>query len=312
MVLINPGGGAVYWDSLPSSISEKDRLEEKLRDNYEPSPKEIANASDAGGRLYDPSLDPFTLRVYSKLKSGDVEITNEDVDMLLAVLLERTNDLQEGYASRLVQFFSSETNDEVNRAYWPEGSWSEESASSVISASMLEAIVDANEKKGGHLMVAGEIDGKEVIDPEEFLKQAKARAFELMLRLAGTDFHPISLEEEDPTQTSLAIFELQDAGINIKGKCSRPAHLPMGRLGDFPLVRGRSSWFSNGDIPIDVAQALRAHPIGKRGLKVGSYWHGAPLEFAKDPLPEFIEKCEIQTLEGLRLFTDTLRQHGLA
>lgn len=121
----------------------------------------------------------------------------------------------------------------------------------------------------------------------------------------------------------------------------------IGKLGDMTFRRGWSYWVVDCRLPLEIARALYADPVGKTDIRVaghcgcpspeeGAEWFSPEgvrlLKRSQDSTPGFIETIEraglrvvddpasegaafitsyhIDTEVGLRVFADTLRRHG--
>jgi hypothetical protein len=157
-------------------------------------------------------------------------------------------------------------------------------------------------------------------------------------------------------------LELQAAGIDPV--CGEPAvgevvSSVTGQLGGFTFRRCLCHWVADGLVPLEVALAMHADPVGRKGLRVGGHgarpapgqfatvWldgegnlnlplgdkeetaealavhypaahrrveRGARVEFVSDPARRgrgFVDGYHIDTDDGLLLFAETMRRHGL-
>ena len=132
-----------------------------------------------------------------------------------------------------------------------------------------------------------------------------------------------------------------------------------GQLGDFTFRRSSRHWVADGLVPLEVALAMHADPVGRQGLRVGGHgarpapgqfatvWldgegnlnlplgdkeetaealavlypaahrrveRGARVDFVADPARRgrgFVDGYHIDTDDGLLLFAETMRRHGL-
>lgn len=141
--------------------------------------------------------------------------------------------------------------------------------------------------------------------------------------------------------------ELQHAGIEIVelGKPQNrevPASVD-GKLGEFSFHRAWYYWIFHGAVTLEVAKELYADPVGKEGVRVAGHCGCPPPEEWAFPMDDvlipqlkrlgkmditfgdlaklcnegviegrrFVTTYHIDTEEGLRLFADTLKKHGL-
>lgn len=103
--------------------------------------------------------------------------------------------------------------------------------------------------------------------------------------------------------------ELGRVGIDYNGATD-----PHASLGRFKFNRRWRYWRIEGAVPLAVAQELYAHPVGRAGVRVfGDAGAPPPETWARDHGAGLaVHRYDIDTREGLRLFVDTLRKHGLA
>jgi hypothetical protein len=87
-----------------------------------------------------------------------------------------------------------------------------------------------------------------------------------------------------PESDEAVRHELQAAGIeSVRGAraAGEVVSAVTGRLGGFTFRRGLSHWVAEGLVPLEVALAMHADPVARKGLRVGG--HGArpaPGQFA--------------------------------
>jgi len=106
--------------------------------------------------------------------------------------------------------------------------------------------------------------------------------------------------------------ELTEAGIRMvavpKGNTEVPFSV-IGQLSYFTFRRAWYYWVVEGDVPLAVAQEMYATEVGKRDVRVvGHCGCPPPEEWA---IGGFVRAYHIDSQEGLKLFADTIRKHGL-
>ncbi len=111
--------------------------------------------------------------------------------------------------------------------------------------------------------------------------------------------------------------ELSRSRINaVQGKrsCREVPASITGKLGPFTFTRAWYYWMVSGPTPLAVAKELYADPVGRADVRVeghcGCPAPEKPWTIRKDG-EEFVMSYHIDTEVGLRLFTDTIRKHGL-
>jgi hypothetical protein len=117
--------------------------------------------------------------------------------------------------------------------------------------------------------------------------------------------------------------ELEAAGIEVVSVgMSRDAEVPaslVGKLGPFTFTRGWRYWTVRGPMPLAAAQEMYADPVGVVAVRVaGNCTCPAPvapwIETRRDANGDrypIVDSYDIDSPEGLRLFADTVRRHGL-
>lgn len=78
-----------------------------------------------------------------------------------------------------------------------------------------------------------------------------------------------------------------------------------GALGPFTFERLWYYYAARGSVPLAVARELYDHPIGRRYVRVDGYAGN------REPSGR-IDVYHIDSQDGLNLFVETLRRHGLA
>lgn len=88
----------------------------------------------------------------------------------------------------------------------------------------------------------------------------------------------------------------------------------IGKVGDMTFKRDWCYWVVNCRVPLEIAKALYADPVGKTDIRVAGHCGCLPPEewaFEEDG-EEFVHHYHIDTEVGLRVFVDILRRHGFA
>lgn len=118
-----------------------------------------------------------------------------------------------------------------------------------------------------------------------------------------------------PEATETAKIELCAAGIEPvttdPGRREVPSKIA-GRLGAFTFTRAWYYWVAEGPMPLEAARSLYAHPVGRADVRVAGHCGcPAPDEWVtwRDGAP-VVDAYHIDSLEGLRLFADTVRCLG--
>ena len=165
-----------------------------------------------------------------------------------------------------------------------------------------------------------------------------------------------------PESDEAVRHELEAAGIEpVRGAraAGEVVSSVTGQLGGFTFRRGLCHWVADGLVPLEVALAMHADPVGRQGLRVGGHgarpapgqfatvWldgagnlilplgdkeetaealailypaahrrveRGARVAFVADPARRgrgFVDGYHIDTDDGLLLFAETMRRHGL-
>src|SRR5262249_59843771 len=165
-----------------------------------------------------------------------------------------------------------------------------------------------------------------------------------------------------PESDEAVRHELQAAGIQpVRGAraAGEVVSSVTGQLGGFTFRRGLCHWVADGLVPLEVALAMHADPVGRKGLRVGGHgarpapgefatvWldgqgnlnlplgdkeetdqalavlypaahrrveRGARVDFVAEPARRgrgFVGGFHSGTDDGLLLFAETMRRHGL-
>jgi len=93
---------------------------------------------------------------------------------------------------------------------------------------------------------------------------------------------------------------------NVPGEV--PTNLT-GKLGPFEFHRAWYYWIVKGPVPLNVARKLYADPAGRYDVRAGG--HCGCVEPETQCYGNVVNTYHIDSEVGLRLFTDTLRKHGL-
>lgn len=106
--------------------------------------------------------------------------------------------------------------------------------------------------------------------------------------------------------------ELEGAGVPIVTVHTVHSEVPyalIGRMGRFEFHRAWYYWMVSGNVPMDAANEMYADPVGVTDVRVVGHC-GCP------PPKEWeyqghISHYHIDSQEGLNLFVQTMKRHGL-
>lgn len=82
-----------------------------------------------------------------------------------------------------------------------------------------------------------------------------------------------------------------------------------GKLGEFTFTRAWYYWVVKGRVPLAVAQEMYSHPVGRKDIRVDGFSGG--IEPRKRAVRGYIHGYHIDSQEGLNIFVETMKKHGL-